>query len=120
MEQALQIARANLKEIRTVTEWAERMGYNNPKRFSSEFRDHFGERPMKILNILSSIKAIELLTTTDKTVYEIGYFELGIGDEKPFCQFMKYHVGYSPRKIRAIKNGEVGKLMEKLRSKIRE
>lgn len=120
MEQALQIARENLKEVRTVTEWAERMGYDDPKRFSREFRNHFGERPLRIQNLLKLIRAIELLTTTDKTVYEIGVCELDIGDEKKFCKFMRYHIGNSPRKIRAKKNGEVDRLIEKLRSKIRE
>lgn len=80
----LQIARANLKEIRTVTEWAGKMGYDCPKKFSRNFRNHFGKQPVKILNLLKLIKAIDLLSTTNKTVYEIGFYELGIGDEKPF------------------------------------
>ncbi len=33
MEKALQVAQKNLKEIRTVTEWAERMGYDCSKHF---------------------------------------------------------------------------------------
>lgn len=120
IEMALRIARENLKEIRTVTEWAEKMGYENPKYFSREFRNYFGNRPLRILNLLRSIKSIELLKTTDKTVFEISYFKVSIGDEKRFCQFLRYHTGYSPRNIRAMKNDEVSKLLEKLRSKIKE
>jgi len=120
MEKALQVAQKNLKEIRTVTEWAERMGYERPKKFSRTFRTYYGERPLKILNTMKCIKAIELLTATDKTVYEIGWCELGIGDEKPFHQYLTYHTEYSPSEIRGMKNGKVNKLVEKLGSKIRE
>lgn len=120
MDEALQIAQQNLKEIRTVTDWAEKMGYCCSKDFSRRFRNNYQVRPLKILNSIKSMIAIELLSETNKTVYEIGWCELGIGDEKAFWQFMKNHTGCSPRELRAIKSGEVDKVLEKLSSKIRE
>ena len=120
MEEALQIAQQNLKEIRTVTDWAEKMGYCCSKDFSRRFRNHYQARPSKILNSIKLKKAIQLLLKTNKTIYEIGYCELGIGDEKAFWQYMKYHTGDSPREIKAMENSKVAKVFEKLRSKIKE
>ena len=114
MESALQIARENLKKIRMVTEWATVMGYDCPKKFARKFKNHFGERPLKVLNLLKLIKAIQLLRATDKKVYEIGCCELCIGDEKRFYQFIKYHTDYSPREIRDMADTEVIKIVEKL------
>lgn len=38
MEEAEKIARANIKKIRTVTEWAQWMGYDSPKYFARVFK----------------------------------------------------------------------------------
>ena len=120
MEKSLQTAEEFLMEIGTVTEWAEKMGYDNPKKFSIHFREYFGQRPLKVLNTLRLIKAIELLASTDQTVFEIGHYELNIGDEKRLYQFVKYHICYSPREIRDMNKREVSNLIEILGSKIRE
>lgn len=80
MEEALQIAQQHLKEIRTVTDWAEKMGYCCSKDFSRRFRNYYQARPSKILNSIKLKKAIQFLLKTNKTIYEIGYCELGIGD----------------------------------------
>jgi|AntRauTorckE6833_2_1112554.scaffolds.fasta_scaffold03987_5 transcriptional regulator GlxA family with amidase domain len=81
---ALEIIKSNNGKISMIEEWASEMGYDSPVKFSWDFRNHFGERPLRILNLLKLIKAVELLTTTNKTVYEIGACELDIGDEKAF------------------------------------
>lgn len=69
-----------------------RDGVQLSEEIFQEIRNYSGERPLRVLNYIKLIKAVELLTTTGKTVYEIGYCILGIGDEKKFCQFMSYHI----------------------------
>lgn len=115
MEEALQIAQQHLKEIRTVKEWAEVMGYPCSKDFSRRFRNHYQERPSKLLKTIKLKKAIQYLINTNKTIYEIGCCELGIGDEKAFWQYMKYHTGYSPRELKSLENSKLVKVLRKIK-----
>lgn len=115
IENALKVAKENLRRIRTVKDWAESMGYSCTKDFSRRMRNYYKMRPSKSLISLKSIIAIKLLSETEKTVYEIGYCRLGIGDEKKFWQFMRYHTGYSPTEVRAMKKVEVNRLYQKIK-----
>lgn len=96
IEQAEQIARNNLKEIRTVTEWAEEMGYECPKYFSRNFKRHFGIPPKPKLVEFRIEKFYEIVNENPHvSCFEIG-FELGIGDEKDLNRYIKKHTGRPP------------------------
>lgn len=103
MENALQIAQENLKEIRTVTEWAEKMGYNCPKYFSNRFKRHYGISPKPKLVELRIDKFYELIKEKkEMSCYEMA-LELGLEDEKGLNRYIKTHTGKPPR---VWKNGE--------------
>jgi AraC-like DNA-binding protein len=96
MENALQIARESLKEIRTVTEWAEKMGYENPKYFSRRFKKYYGVPPKPKLVKLRIETFHELIEENpEMSCFEIG-FELGVGDEKELNEYIRYHTKRSP------------------------
>ncbi|WP_390300908.1 helix-turn-helix domain-containing protein [Gracilimonas halophila] len=96
MENALQIAQENLKEIRTVTEWAEKMGYNCPKYFSRNFKRLHGTPPKQKLIEFRIEKFHEIVKENpQKSCFEIG-FELGVGDEKDLNRYIRKHTGRPP------------------------
>lgn len=66
IENAVKIARENLKEIRTVTEWAECMNYCSPSYFSRLFRNHFSLRPKSKLIELRKERFFELIKKPSK------------------------------------------------------
>ncbi|MBD3615528.1 MAG: AraC family transcriptional regulator [Gracilimonas sp.] len=97
MENALQIARENIKEIRTVTEWAEEMNYNSSKYFSRRFRNHYQARPKLKLIEFRLEKFCELIKEKSEiSCYEIA-FELGLKDDIALNKFIKRHTGKPPR-----------------------
>ena len=96
MEKALQVARENLKEIRTVTEWAERMGYDCPKYFSRRFKKHYGVSPKtKLVEFRIEKFHFLIKENPDMSCFGIG-FELGIGDEADLNEYIRYHTKKSP------------------------
>lgn len=98
MEQALQIAHANLKEIRTVTEWAEKMGYCSPNYFSRKFKKYYKVSPKSKLVELRIEKFYQLIKeNSEMSCFEIG-FELGIGDETDLNKYIKRHTNKPPGK----------------------
>lgn len=103
MEKALPIVQQNLKEIRTVTEWAEKMGYENPKYFSRRFKKYYGVPPKPKLVELRVEKFHELIKQDPEiSCFEIGS-ELGVGDEVDLNKYIKSHTGSPPS---VWKNGE--------------
>lgn len=96
MERALQVARENLKEIRTVTEWAEKMGYDSPKYFSKRFKKYYGESPKsKLVEIRVNVFHNIVRGNQELSCYEIGQL-LGLGDEDTLNEYIRYHTKRSP------------------------
>lgn len=98
IDQSLDIARENLDQIFTVTEWAKEMNYRCPKYFSRKFRNNFGTRPKTKLIQLRIEKFFELINTNKEiSCYEIA-LELGLKDEVAVNKFIKRHTGKPPSK----------------------
>ncbi len=96
MEKALQVAQKNLKEIRTVTEWAERMGYDCSKHFLRKFKRYYGIPPKPKLVELRIEKFHEIIKANPQvSCFEIG-FKLGVGDEKDLNRYIRKHTGKPP------------------------
>ncbi|WP_040516570.1 helix-turn-helix domain-containing protein [Gracilimonas tropica] len=96
MEMALSVARENLKEIRTVTEWAQKMGYKCPKYFSRKFKKYYGVPPKPKLVELRIEKFHELIREFPEiSCFELG-LELGIGDETDLSKYIKRHTRKYP------------------------
>lgn len=100
MEQALQVAQKNLKEIRTVTEWAEEMGYENPKTFSRKFRNYFGRRPKSKLIKIRVDEFVKLSKRNPNVGCYVIALNLGFKDEIALSKFIKRHTGASPNNWR--------------------
>jgi len=96
MERAPKVARENLKKIRTVTEWAKRMGYDSPKYFSKRFKEHYGE-PAKseLVEIRLNVFQNVIRANPELSCYEIGQL-LGLGDENNLNEYIIYHTKFSP------------------------
>lgn len=96
MENALQIARENLKEIRTVADWAEKMGYDSAKYFSRRFKKYYRVTPKSKLVEIRIEKFHEIISIDPRvSCYEIG-LELGLGDEKVLNEYIRYHTKKNP------------------------
>ena len=99
------ILRKNIAEISSVSQWAELMGYSDPKKFSADYLNNFRKRPKKNIVLLKVQVAIYLLEKhQSKSCYIIAK-ELGLKDEKALNDFIRNHTGNPPTYYR--KNGRI-------------
>lgn len=77
-----------------IEDLVEEVGISRP-HFFSLFRREIGVSPNMYLNTLRVERAVETLTTTDRSVENIG-FELGFSSQSSFSRFFLKNVGVSP------------------------
>lgn len=112
--------RNNLSEIARVNEWAEHMGYHNPKKFSRFFLRTHGVRPQKVINYVR-IKSIVMHLRDGETRANFDIAQLhSIPDEKALNNFTKYHTGLCPKEIKSAPSERIQKALEKVGSKFIE
>ncbi|MCG2588241.1 helix-turn-helix domain-containing protein [Rhodohalobacter sulfatireducens] len=103
IEKSIRILQENITKIDRVYEWAEACGFNNPKKFSRLFRNHFGERPSVVMKKMKVDKAIELLSNgEDLSNYEIA-LKIGKRDEKALNHFIRQQTGNPPENYKSKK-----------------
>jgi AraC-like DNA-binding protein len=102
IDHCVQILKGNIKSIDRVGEWSEICGYNDVKKFSRLFRNHFGIRPKKLMNRIKLEIAINLLSEGKSSNYEIAR-DIGKKDEKVLYTFFKQQTGKPPEIYKRIK-----------------
>ncbi|NGP75762.1 AraC family transcriptional regulator [Balneolaceae bacterium YR4-1] len=112
--------KSNLTDVARVFEWADLMGYEDPKRFSEKFLRHYGVRPQKIMELIRLESIIRYLRSNENlSNYKIARMH-SLPCEKTLNNFTNYHTGYSPTALKEKSKEEIGHLMEGLWSKIME
>lgn len=100
IREADEILAQNLQSIRTVTEWAALMGYRDISFFSRRYRNHHNLVAVKRLTHMR-MKMIEMLMRENKNIlnYELAR-RVGLRDEQDLYNFVSYHRGCSPTKLK--------------------
>ncbi len=120
IEDALKQLKANLSEVARVYEWADLMGYEDPKRFSEKILRHYGVRPQKMMELVRLESIIqELRSQNNYSNLRIARMH-SIPDEKTLNNFTNYHLGLSPTALRNKPKEEVSTLLEMRWRKILE
>lgn len=112
--------KANLTDVARVFEWADLMGYEDPKIFSEKFLRHYGVRPQKIMELIRLESIIRSLRSEENySNYKIARMH-SLPCEKTLNNFTNYHTGYSPTALKNKSGKEISRLMEELWSKVME
>lgn len=120
LQNAVDELKANLADVARVFEWADLMGYEDPKRFSEKFLRHYGVRPQKIMELVRLESIINYLRA-DKNYPNFKIARLhSLPCEKTLNNFTNYHTGYSPTALKNKSSEEITMLMENLWSKTME
>lgn len=95
LQYAVEILLNNIYEIRSVTDWANKMGWDRAQ-FSRMFARHYGENAKDALarfklNLISK----HFLENQGAKHFEIAY-DLGFKDEKALYDYIRYHTNESP------------------------
>ena len=100
IREADEVLAQNIQSIRTVTEWANIMGYRDISFFSRRYRNHHNYIAVKRLTNIR-MKQIEMLMSTNKAIlnYELAR-RVGLRDEQDLYNFVSYHRGCSPTKLK--------------------
>ena len=85
------------KEI-LIDALAKQMGYSTP-HLINKFKAYYGITPKAFISQVRTLKAKELLLSTDKLSREIAYL-LGFSDELYFIRFFKKYTGLTPKQFR--------------------
>lgn len=120
IQHAVNELKSNLTEVARVFEWADLMGYEDPKRFSEKFLRHYGVRPQKIMELVRLESIIRYLRSTE------NYSNIKIARlhslpcEKTLNNFTNYHAGCSPTNLKNMSQETIEQLLENLWNEIRE
>ena len=106
--------KSNLREVARVFEWADLMGYEDPKRFSEKFLRHYGVRPQKIMELVRLESIIRYLRNSEKySNFRIARMH-SLPCEKTLNNFTNYHAGCSPTRLKNMHDEEVMKLLDNI------
>lgn len=106
--------KSNLTEVARVFEWADLMGYEDPKRFSEKFLRHYGVRPQKIMELVR-LKSIIRFLRSDENYPNFRIARMhSLPCEKTLNNFTNYHAGCSPTCLKNMSEQEVMRLLEDL------
>ncbi|MCH8569664.1 MAG: helix-turn-helix domain-containing protein [Balneolales bacterium] len=95
------VLRENIAQIGTVAEWAEVVGYADPKSFARKYRNKFDRRAKEAIIKTKLDVAISLLKNKpDLSCYEIAR-KIGKEDEKALNYFFYTHLRRPPREYRS-------------------
>jgi len=120
LHNAVEELMANLTEVARVFEWADLMGYEDPKRFSEKFLRYYGVRPQKIMELVRLESIIRYLRSEEGySNYKVARLH-SLPCEKTLNNFTNYHAGYSPTALKHKSREEIDSLMEELWSKVME
>ncbi len=100
IEDALHVLEENLSSIRNVSEWAYKMGYTKPSKFSWEFREYFGIRPNEVFIEVRIEKIIEYMANHPHEKNYCICLEFGFANEKALYKFLKRHTKSTPTQLR--------------------
>ena len=115
---AIQKLKNNLSEIGRVSEWAELMGYDDPKTFGEKFLQHYNVRPHKAMVYIRLESVVQYLRASDDyTNHRIAQTH-SFPNEKALNNFTNYHTGYSPTELKSMSEEKLNSLIEKLGGKI--
>lgn len=101
---------ANLATTARIYEWAELMGYENPKLFARHFIRQFHRRPSEVLTEVRLGSLIEQLRMNDSSCLEVA-LEHSLPDEKALYNYFKRHLDCSPTEVQAMTEQELQALI---------
>lgn len=100
IKQANIVLENNLKDICSVREWAQVLGFNDPVRFNRAYRNIFGEKPKSAMVRMRLGEAVRLLRECpDMSCYEVAR-AIGKKDEKALNYYFYTNIGQPPSSFR--------------------
>lgn len=90
----------NIRNIRSVREWAYLMGYPSPKTFSRLFRNEFGLRPKRYMDQIRLKAIMDSFLEMPEDKYYCIALNVGLEDEQALYKFVKNHLGLSPTVVK--------------------
>ncbi|MDX1671814.1 MAG: hypothetical protein R3211_05695 [Balneolaceae bacterium] len=117
---AVEHLKANLTDVARVNEWADLMGYENPRRFSEKFLNHYGIRPQKVMELVRLESIIRMLRSDRNMLHIKVARRHSLPDEKSLYNFTWYHSGFSPTEWKKMSEKKMRYELEKLWKEIME
>ncbi len=110
----------NLSDVGRVSEWAELIGYEDPKEFSEDFIRHYDVRPHKMMDLVRIKSIIKHLRDGEKISNHRIARAHSLPDEKALNNYLNYHLGYAPREIKSMPTNELQSLLDDHERKIQK
>lgn len=118
ISESIETLNVNLRQVAQVGEWADLMGYQNPKKFSRRFLRHYAVRPCRMLIAVRLKSIFKDLQTGNYSNFEIARRH-SLPDEKALNKFVNYHLDCCPSELESMTESLFKEKMEKFGSKVR-
>jgi AraC-like DNA-binding protein len=89
-----------IRDIRTVSEWAEEMGYKDPRYFARVFRAKYGMGPKEALVQIRINSWIECISKDPDQKNYCTAQEIGLSDEVALNKYLKQYTGKTPTQLK--------------------
>jgi AraC-like DNA-binding protein len=100
IENSKEALRNKIRDIRTVCEWAEEMGYEDPKYFARVFRSKYGVGPKEALVKIRINRWIECILQDPEQKNYSSAREVGLKDEVALNKYLKQYTGKTPTQLK--------------------
>lgn len=111
MEVAIHLLSLHIYDMRSVSDWATKMGWERSE-FSRKFKRYYGESAKECFHRIK-MKTIEnhFSAQPDAKYYEVAC-DLGFRDEKALYDYVRYHKKCSPTSYKNQVIGETAEVLE--------
>lgn len=100
IEEAIPLLEKNISSIRTVCEWAENMGYSDPKNFARVFRGEFGTGTKEALVKVRIKSWIAYVSKNPDLKNYCTAQKIGLKDEVALNKYLKQYTGKTPTQLK--------------------
>jgi methylphosphotriester-DNA--protein-cysteine methyltransferase len=118
ISESIDVLNDHLIQVAQVGEWADLMGYQNPKKFSRKFLRYYEVRPCKMLVMVRLKSIYQHLKKAEYSNFQIARHH-SLPDEKALNKFVNYHLGCCPRQLKRMPENQFKEELEKFGSEIR-
>jgi len=100
LENSLVLLEDEIKNIRTVSEWAEMSGFSDPKYFARIFRGKFGIGTKQALVKVRINCWIKCISENPEQKNYCSAQEIGLKDEVALNKYLKQYTGKTPTQLK--------------------
>lgn len=113
ISESIRLLKRNVKNTKSVKDWAALMGYSCPGRFARFFEKYYEVRPYAVLKYYRLVSISKALRENNQSNLEIARC-YSIVDEIALNKYINYHLDYSPTDLKKMSDNKMQEVFKNL------